>query len=777
MNLLSENIVQQQYKSEALKKYISNLLQRVLNNATNSGQSFVQHCGSDHFGELREGGPNTIDELASALACLLENSAKDSLECVPDTTQGRSVASRQTLDLTVVGRLRDALGTEVVDAIRPFVEDMPSYFLNLEEALDIGNIENIKETAYAIKGGAANLGAKHLASIAREIEMHASNGAVEQARNLVTALRTEYALAEPLLTAELGTKPRTKQSHLDMDAPKVLVVDDDRSTRTTVRLVLQRKGFVVEEAVDGFDAISKLAYTLPDAILLDGIMPRMDGFTLCAHLKSHSDWKNIPILMVTALEDRGSIERAFEAGAIDFIAKPIHFSVLGRRLNRIIEANRAHRTSWQLAFIDSLTGLPNRCLFLEKAERAIEHAVAKSSKLAILFLDLDRFKNINDTLGHEAGDTLLSAVGNRLKSCVRVGDCVARLGGDEFAIMLDELPRTEVISAVAKKIFRCLATSIDIKGYQIVTTTSIGISVYPDDGTDVSTLLRRADAAMYRAKRGNQGIAFYEPAIESALTDRLRVENALRKALQEGELLVYYQPIIDAVHGSINGVEALLRWQHPERGMIPPAEFIPIAEETGIIHELGEYVLKEVCNQTRWWLDKGIHVQVAVNISGIQLQNGKLLDIVSKALNDSRLPPELLTLEITESVLMEQSTEPVSVLRQIRELGVCIAIDDFGTGYSSLAYLKRFPIDHLKIDRSFIQDIVEDADTLSIVAGIVSLAHSLRLKVVAEGVETSEQREMLNHLDCDLQQGFLHFHPQPANQISVNLFGVKPPLI
>ena len=773
MSSFSRSPNQSPLTPEKLKNEVAKLLQRALNIAPVTGQNEVSPLSDGLCIETEE----SIDQLATDLTNLLEPFRYGSLCGTANVLQSQFPVDSHLFDHAVVGRLRDALGSAVVDAIRPFVEDMPSYFLSLEVALNDGNLETIKETAYAIKGGAANLGAKYLASLAREIEIHASNGAVEEARNLLTALRTEYAVTEPLLTPELGVKSRTKQRYPDKNAPRVLIVDDDRSTRMTVRLALQRNGFEVDDAVDGLDALGKLEYSVPDAILLDGIMPRMDGFALCTELKRHSDWKNIPILMVTALEDRGSIERAFEAGAIDFIAKPIHFPVLSRRLNRIIEAYRAQHTSWQLAFIDSLTGLPNRRLFLENAERAIERAITKPRKLAILFLDLDRFKYINDTLGHEAGDTLLSTVSQRLRSCVRVCDCVARFGGDEFAILLDDLPSTEVISSVAQKIFRCLATPVDIKGYQIVTTASIGISVYPDDAPDISTLLRRADAAMYRAKRGDLSIAFYESHIETTLTDRLRLENALRKALQEGEILVYYQPLVNAVDGSIKGVEALARWQHSEFGWISPAEFIPIAEETGLILQLGEQVLRAVCGQARWWLDKGIHVQAAVNISGKQLHNINFMDTVSSALNNSRLPPEQLTLEITESVLMKSSAEPVNILRQLRELGVRIAIDDFGTGYSSLAYLKRFPIDYLKIDRSFIQDIPEDPDTVSIVAGVISLAHSLRLKVVAEGVETEAQRDVLNQFGCDLQQGFLHFHPQSPNQVSCYLMGITPPLI
>ena len=473
--------------------------------------------------------------------------------------------------------------------------------------------------------------------------------------------------------------------------------------------------------------------------------------------------------MITALEDRPSIERAFEAGASDFIPKPIHLSVVNRRVRRVIDANRAERQVRHLAYNDALTGLANRRLFLENAERAIERAEAHQGKLAVLFLDLDRFKNINDTLGHECGDQLLAVVGQRIKGCVRADDCVARLGGDEFAIVLDNLPNLAVASSVAQNIARMLSASVDLESQEIFTAASIGIAIFPDDGRDVSTLLRHADTAMYRAKQGGLGIAYYEAAMETAVADRLRLENALRRALERDEIAVFYQPVVASVGGAISGVEALVRWRHPERGVLSPAEFITVAEDTGLIIQLGERVLRMACAQARAWLDDGQRIRMAVNLSGKQLQQAELPDVVTSALADSGLPPDLLVLEITESVLMERAREPVAMLQRLRGLGVRVAIDDFGTGYSSLAYLKRFPIDYLKIDRSFVQDLPDDPDAVAIATGIVALAHSLRLMVIAEGVETVAQRDLLNRIGCDYQQGFHYARPMPADVASTHL--------
>jgi diguanylate cyclase (GGDEF)-like protein len=713
--------------------------------------------------------PLTLDALAACLTQWLHWHAEPlaSVELAAD------MAGNPPLDTTVLKRLREILGTSVSEAIRPFLEDIPNYLIELESGIAEGNASTLRNISHVIKGAASNLGAVAMASVAREMELQAEAGALSEASELLLRLRTEFAIIEPALMSELD-EPSPTLPQLREDAPVVLVVDDDRSTRSALRHALYRSGFRVEEAGDGSEVLNWLEYNSADAILMDALMPVMDGFDTCIAVKRHPRWKDIPILMITALEDRQSIERAFEAGASDFIPKPIHLSVVNQRVRRIIDATRAERHVRHLAYNDTLTGLPNRLLFMDYLNRAIERAEAHNGSLGILFLDLDRFKFINDTLGHEAGDKLLATMAHRLKGCVRADDCVARLGGDEFTVLLDELPNSNVAASVAQNICRTVSAPLIIDGQEIVVTASIGIALYPQDGPDINRLLRHADTAMYRAKSSGSGFCYYEAAMESAISERLKMETDLRRALERDEITVFYQPVIETSSGKITGVEALVRWLHPERGIVSPAEFIPIAEETGLILPLGERVLRSACMQARTWLDNGIaSLHVAVNLSSKQLEQPDLREIILSALRESSLPASSLVLEITESVLMARAAESIDLLRELRSLGIHISIDDFGTGYSSLSYLKHLPANTLKIDRSFIQDIPEDDDAVAIVTGIIALAHSLRMQVVAEGVETAAQQETLARLNCDQLQGFLFSKPLPAEVIETQLVAPK----
>ncbi len=731
----------------------------------NTQPADIEHCRAagmdDHLAK-----PLTLETLTARLQHWLN--WQDSPQ-LPNTEIAGDVAGLP-LDTAVLARLREALGDTLSEAIRPFLEDMPSYLAQLEIAAIEGNCTAMRQVAHVIKGAAGNLGAGAVADVAREIELHAEAGALSDTGKLVSRLRTEFALVEPALTSHMENSVTAELPRVGDDAPLVLVVDDDRSTRSALRHALRRGGFRVAEAGNGELALQWLENTTPDAILMDALMPVMDGFQACSALKRHALWKDLPVLMITALEDRSSIERAFDVGASDFIPKPIHLSVVNQRVRRVIDATRAERHVRHLAYNDSLTGLPNRLQFIDQLTRAIERGEANNTHLAVLFLDLDRFKYINDTLGHEVGDRLLSVMAQRIKGCVRTDDAVARLGGDEFTVLLNDLPNQSVAASVAQNICRTISAPLQIDDHEIFVSASIGISLYPADGPDVSSLLRHADTAMYRAKQTGSGFCYYETSMESVISDRLKMENALRRALERDEITVFYQPVVDPLTGSVAGVEALVRWLHPERGIVSPLEFIPVAEESGLILALGERVLRMACFQTKTWLDAGLtNFRVAVNLSAKQLEQPDLEQVIEAALRDSGLPPDALALEITESVLMERAREPVGALHQLRRLGVRISIDDFGTGYSSLSYLKHLPADNLKIDRSFIQDITEDADARAIVTGIMALAHSLRMKVVAEGVETPAQRDLLIEAGCDYLQGFLYSKPVPAELIETHL--------
>ncbi len=679
------------------------------------------------------------------------------------------------IDQAVLVRLREALGGAIGQAIRPFLEDMPSYLDELAAAVVAEEHETLRRVAHAIKGAAWNFGALELAALAKNIESLAEGDQVDAAGRLVPRLRAEYAVVGQALQLELEHETDVLAPLPVASEALVLIVDDDRSTRSALRAALQRSGFVVTEAADGSEVEAEVQRMRPDVILMDALMPVMDGFTACARLQESPEWRQIPILMITALEDSASIERAFAAGASDYIPKPIHLAVVNQRVRRLVDATRAERHVRHLAYNDSLTGLPNRTLFNDHLSRCIERAQPLAKSLALLYLDLDRFKFVNDTLGHETGDKLLKSLSERIRNCVRASDCVARLGGDEFAIVIDDLPNVGVASGTAQKICHAITAPFEIDGHDIVVSASIGIAVFPINGVDSSTLLRHADTAMYRAKKKSSGFQFFEENMEASASEHLRFEGALRRALERNEIVVYFQPIADATDCRIVGMEALARWSHPSRGLVSPLEFIPLAEETGLIIPIGEAVLRAACQQLKTWHETGAsNLYVTVNLSGLQLQQVNFIDTLRSALQDTGVDPRRLTLEITESMLMVHAEETLLLLRALKATGVELAIDDFGTGYSSLAYLKRFPVDVLKIDRAFTRDMTKNVDDASIVSGIISLAHNLRLKVVAEGVETEEQRHFLAELKCDCIQGYLLSEPLPGDAFEARFLAENP---
>jgi diguanylate cyclase (GGDEF)-like protein/PAS domain S-box-containing protein len=479
----------------------------------------------------------------------------------------------------------------------------------------------------------------------------------------------------------------------------------------------------------------------------------------------NSEGRTIGVLSLSGHEFREPDERLLEA-----------IRVIGSQIGQFLQRKQAEEKIQHMAQHDALTGLPNRALLLDRIGQAIAQAQRKRGVLALLFIDLDRFKTVNDSLGHQVGDRLLQSVAGRLEACIRGSDTIARIGGDEFVVLLGDLEEPEDARHVAQKVLDALAEPATIDAHELKVTPSVGICAYPHDGEDVESLMRNADTAMYHAKQmGRNNFQFFTQAMNDAAQQRLRLENDLRRALERGEFALHYQPQIDLESGAIVGFEALIRWPHPTRGMIPPAQFIPVAEETGLIAPIGEWVLRHACARARAWHDAGHpRLRVAVNCSAQQFQREDFVGTVVGALRETGLDAEHLDLEITEGVIVRHSEEVMARFEALDAMGVRISIDDFGTGYSSLGYLKRFAIHQLKIDQSFVRDVSSDPDDAAIVSAIIAIAHSLGLEVIAEGVETPEQLAFLKALGCARAQGYYFSQPLPAEEFAQLLAGGKP---
>jgi diguanylate cyclase (GGDEF)-like protein/PAS domain S-box-containing protein len=700
----------------------------------------------------------------------------------------------------------------------------------------------------------------------------------------------------------------------DAKISRVLVVEDDAASRKLMRKTLQREGFMVFEAENGEQALALFDEQHPDIVLLDVEMPVMNGFEACARLRERPHAEHIPVLMVTGREDLASVNLAYDAGATDFITKPINWPILGHRIRymlrssktvvdladtvreldnsrlRLIEAQRiALLGNWELdaktlsmcwseeayrilgiepenvspsvsallgliheedreqvrhwfslalktggehginhrviseraglrniyqqveaivdlegnitqlhgtlqditerqqfenkirelAYFDSLTGLPNRESFMLHVEQSVKLAKRHKHGMAALFLDLDNFKRINDTLGHTTGDLLLKAIAERLQECLRSSDIVShdagnmstnmvsRFGGDEFTILLTEMRNSEDAAIVSQRIIDALLLPLNLAGHEVVVSPSIGIAVFPEDADNSEFLFRNADVAMYAAKRnGRNQFQFYNKTMSASAQKRLTMEGQLRNALERNELQLHYQPQMELDGGHVISVEALLRWQNQELGNVPPDTFIPIAEDSGLIIPIGEWVLHTACTQLKAWQDTGVPIlRVAVNISVRQFMHPGFWELVQRVLQETGLKAESLELEITESLLMRDVEGAIQLLHELKALGVQLAIDDFGTGYSSLSYLKNYPVDRLKIDRAFVQDITTNSQDAAITKAVISMAHNMDLRVIAEGVETKDQLKYLADRDCHELQGFYLSKPIPAHEV------------
>ncbi|WP_084386695.1 EAL domain-containing response regulator [Castellaniella caeni] len=564
-----------------------------------------------------------------------------------------------------------------------------------------------------------------------------------------------------------------------------LLVVDDVPENIHELLAALRDEFRILVASDGARALEIVqGPTPPDLVLLDVMMPDMDGYEVCRRIKAAPSGRHLPVMFVTVADDTQDKLRGFALGAADYVTKPFDIQEVRARvrahlelahLRRFLEDLVAQRTAMlrlseekyrMLTQRDPLTGLPNRVLFAELLAHAAQQAGGGAGRFALLCLDLDKFAAINETQGHGQGDRVLVQVAQRLRGLLAEHDTLARVGGDEFDLILARGPGGHGTDLAAQRLLDALVAPFEVDGQPVYVSASIGVALYPEDGATAEMLLSRADATLHQAKEDGRGsLRFFSPEIMQRAQARLSLEAELRRALEQGEFQVYYQPQLHLGERVVTGLEALVRWAHPQRGLVAPGEFISLAEESGLIVPLGNWVLQEVGRQLREWADQGRSPgYVAVNLCALQLSGEDFADNVQAVLRANRLAPERLELEITESCLMVDRVRAIAALETLRRLGVRLSIDDFGTGYSSMSYLQHLKVHRLKIDMSFIRDLETNPGNVSIVTAIIALGHGLGLEVVAEGVETPQQLAHLRRLGCDLIQGYLLGRPVPASQ-------------
>lgn len=550
----------------------------------------------------------------------------------------------------------------------------------------------------------------------------------------------------------------------------VMMIDDEPLVMDVLEACLEEHGYQFFIKIeDSREAVEQIYTRRPDVVLLDLKMPHVDGFDILKALRSNPETRFLSVIVLTSSNNSKTKLKALELGATDFLAKPIDPSELLLRIKNTLTV-KAYQD--QLAFYDTLTKLPNRILLLDRVEWALNHAARDKSQVAVLNVAIDRFQQVNDLLGPQAGDQLLIEVGQRLMRSLRDTDTVsrttcstkwrniARLSGDEFSILLTDVIDANCVIPVAERIQDALNASFQLSNREIYITASIGIATYPNDATSTDTLMKRAGAATaYAKKNGRNRYQFFSAEVNAIAHRRMALEQALHKVIENNEIYLHYQPKICVQTQRVIGMEALLRWDSPTLGPITPFEFIPVAEDTGMIIEIGSWVLTNAMAQAQSWARQGMELDLSVNVSVHQFRDDHFPDVVQHALKETTFNPERLIIEITEGVLIGDKNRIGDLLFKIKMTGAQLSIDDFGTGYSSLSYLKSFPIDELKIDRSFIVDVPEDADSSSIVRAIVAMAKSLDLHIVAEGVESVQQLEFLKSIDCGIVQGFYFAKP------------------
>lgn len=572
--------------------------------------------------------------------------------------------------------------------------------------------------------------------------------------------------------------PEISHQCADLRKANILMVDDEPSTCDLIEILLQDAGYenfhAINDPTQFFDTIKQSS---PDLILLDLLMPELDGFEILEKLRSNEDTKYLPVIVLTAASDADTKMRCLELEATEFLAKPVDRGELVLRVRNTLMV-KAYQD--QLAYYDSLTGLPNRHLFGDRLQWSLDNAHSHGSQAAVLHISLDKFRTINESYGPKFGDRLLRIVTDRIVEHLKQTDVVkrsgdedvwksvARTGGDEFSVLLASAKRIEDASYIAAGIIDVIDQPFLLDGLDCYMTVSIGIAIFPDDAQSANELLKNAShAAQYAKQNGGNRYQFFSPSANKRLKENLYIQGQMRKAIMQGQFELHYQPQMSSLEHEIIGVEALLRWNHPERGAIPPSYFIPLAEDAGLIVEIGEWIFKQVCIQAaKWQQNFNATITVSTNMSSLQLNSSTLVEYMSQCITETGVNPERVIVEITESIAMADIDNNLAILNQITDLGFGISIDDFGTGYSSLSYIKSFPAKEVKIDKTFIDGVPHDRGDVAIIDAIITMAHELGFTVVAEGVESDVQAGFLAGRNCDVLQGY-HFH-KPLTLIELN---------